>query len=68
MSPRKKQPAAAFPEVTCAACRFCYGERSEWECWANPPRHMDPDELGQNRGEPIDPNWPACYFFIARAQ
>ncbi len=69
MTPRKpKAKPDPFPALTCAACRFCLGERDDWECWVSPPRHKEPGETGNNRGEPIDPNWPACFMFIARAQ
>lgn len=63
---RKKPAAPEFPELTCAACRFCLGSRDDWECWASPPRHKDPGEPGHNRGEPINPQWPACFMFTAR--
>ena len=64
---RKKSDKPEFPELSCAACRFCYGDRDDWECWARPPKPAEQVQPGKhNRGEAVDPNWPACYFFIAR--
>lgn len=62
---RKQKPE--FPDLTCAACRFCVGQRDDWECWGMPPKPAEQVQQGKhNRGEPIDPNWPACHIFIAR--
>lgn len=62
----RKQKPQEFPDLTCSACRFCLGQRDQWECWGDLPRHLEPDEIGQSRGEPINPMWPVCYFFVAR--
>lgn len=68
MTPRrKKTEPGAFPDLTCAACRFCLGQRDEWECWSQPPKLPEPEDVGVSRGRPTDPAHPACYFFIARA-
>lgn len=66
---RKPKPAApAFPELNCAACRFCLGERDAWECWSQPPRLLEAGEVGIDRGRPTDPLHPACFFFQPRSQ
>jgi hypothetical protein len=65
MTAKKKPKAPEMPALTCAACQFCLGARSDWECWGNLPK-ADQGESKHNRGEPIDPQWPACYFFKQR--
>jgi hypothetical protein len=63
----RKKAASDFPPECCAACRFCLGERDEWECWGGMPERVDAGDPPQ-RGRPTLPLWPACAFFKPREQ
>lgn len=64
----RKKPEDSFPSPCCGACYFCYGDRGEHECWVDPPRPVDPEDVDgtKKRGVPVDPKWPPCVHFRHR--
>lgn len=68
-APKKK---LTMPSDTCGGCKFAVSEASQQYllCMAMPP-HPVPDQIEVDgvtweRGGAVEPNDPACYFFIPK--